>query len=1293
MRERSKTAVALALVAMGVVAIGSLIALADRDAISARDILAATGVKGGLIVHLGSGDGKLTAALRANDSYLVHGLDPDPRNIERARQHLRSLGLYGKVSVEQWDQERLPYADNLVNLVVWEKPGKVSTSEVRRVLAPNGVAYINLGDRWTKTVKPRPTEIDEWTHYLHDASNNAVAQDSVVGPPRHMQWVGSPRWSRHHDRMASMSALVSTGGRIFYILDEGPTASIQLPPQWMLIARDAFNGTILWKRPISSWHPYLYPFKSGPAYLPRRLVAVGDRVYVTLGLEAPLTALDAATGKTIRTYRGTRATEEVIASEGVLFLLVNEMPVDWREFKPLVNNIGEEKSRVARDWPWDEKPRRIMAVRADSGKALWEQESPVVPLTLAADERRVVFHDGEKIVCLDRRNGEAMWRSEPVSRRPSIVTGFGPTLVLYEDVVLFSGGDRRQAGLSAETGQILWTADHPPSGHNSPEDLLVVDGLAWSGAIANTRNSGVFQGLDIHTGEVKSEFAPDVETYWFHHRCYRSKATENYLLPSRTGIEFVDPRAKHWEIHHWVRGGCIYGIMPCNGLVYAPMHDCACYPEAKLYGFNALAPESASLQVPREVPDGERLERGPAYGARVSGPSAAAAQDDWPTYRHDAVRSGFTKTSVPPRLKPAWRADLGGQLSTAVIAGGRVFVASVDMHTVQALDASSGDVLWSYTTGGRVDSPPTVHEGRVLFGSADGWVYCLRASDGALMWRVRAAPVERRIVAFEQLESAWPVHGSVLVQDGALYCVAGRSMFLDGGLRLLRLDPATGRKLSETVLDDRDPETGENLQVHVKILNMPVALPDVLSSDGRHLYMKSQVFDLQGVRQEVAPHSGNAAEQGSVQAGETAHLFAPMGFLDGSWFHRAYWVFGRSFAGGHSGYHQAGRFAPAGRILAVDDSSVYGYGRLPQYLRWTTPLEHQLFATSREIPPSGTTPTASGGSLVQIAKSESLSPVGKPVSVEAWVNAEKGDGVVLARGGPSHGYALVLRGGQPRFVIRADEKVSSVSAREKAVGKWVHLAGVLTAEKKLRLYVNGELAGSAEAHGLITSEPAQAMEIGADDGGAVGTYSSPFGFSGVIDEVRVYHGALTAVDVAQHYSTPRQAGAQTASLVLHISFDNGDAKDESGNGNDGEAVGVEMVDGRVGRAMKFSGSRARGVPTVIEHRWAQATPFYVRAMVLAGDTLFIAGPPDLIDEEEVFTSHGERETAAKLREQAAALEGRKGALLWAVSAADGAKLAEYDLEAPPVWDGMAAANGRLYLSTVDGEVLCMAAER
>ena len=77
-------------------------------------------------------------------------------------------------------------------MIVSEDLGDISMDEVMRVLCPKGVAYIKKGDKWEKTIKPRPENIDEWTHYLHDATNNAVANDSAVGPPYHIQWVCDP---------------------------------------------------------------------------------------------------------------------------------------------------------------------------------------------------------------------------------------------------------------------------------------------------------------------------------------------------------------------------------------------------------------------------------------------------------------------------------------------------------------------------------------------------------------------------------------------------------------------------------------------------------------------------------------------------------------------------------------------------------------------------------------------------------------------------------------------------------------------------------------------------------------------------------------------------------------------------------------------------------------------------------------------------------------------------------------------------------------------------------------------
>jgi outer membrane protein assembly factor BamB len=1270
----------------------------------AQEILDSSGVKGGLIVHIGCGDGKLTAALRANDSYLVQGLDTKKQNVEKAREYIHTLNLYGRVSIDQLKGRRLPYINNLVNLVVSESLGAAAESEVMRILCPNGVAYIKRGGRWIKKVKSRPKELDDWTHYLHDASNNAVSHDTVVAPPSRMQWIGSPRYARHHDRMSSVSAAVTSGGRVFYIIDEAPRASILVPPEWSLIARDAFNGTILWKRMIPSWHTHLWPLKSGPAQLPRRLVAVGERVYATLGIDAPLTVLDAATGETIRTYEDTAGTEEVILSEDVLFLLVNKQAE-----KPEFANM-KKISQGYKGVFWNKQPRQIMAISAGSGEVLWTAESRVLPVTLAADGRCVFFHDSRSVVCLDRKTGDELWSSEPVDWAGEILSFYAPILVVYKGVVLFSGGETAglQTGswyisgrdtmtaLSAKNGEVLWTAYHPPSGYRSPEDLLVANGLVWTGETTSGRAEGVFTGRDPFTGVVKSEFEPDVELYWFHHRCYRGKATDNYLLMSRTGTEFIDVRKEKWIPHHWVRGACLYGVMPGNGMIYNPPHPCACYLESKLYGFNAVAPALSGPRIPKRVEKAARLEKGPAFDRNIS---TRSGEDQWPTYRHDEARSGSTNRAVPAALKRAWRVDIGEKLTSPVVAEGKVFAASVHAHTIYAVDADSGRRLWQYTAGGRVDSPPTIYQGRVLFGSADGYVYCVAARDGVLVWRFRAAPMDQRLMSFEQLESVWPVHGSVLIQNGVLYCLAGRSMFLDDGLHFWRLDPKTGEVLSHQVFNDLERETGKDIQSYVSWLNMPVAMPDILSSDGRLVYMRSQPFNLDGTRLPLkAMPAGADADRGAppaTQDGTQAHVFSPTGFLDDSGWHRTYWMYGSNFVSGWCGYYLAGKAAPAGKILVFDDSKVYGFGRKPQYYRWTTPIEHQLFAADKSMPEllsrrTGPSTANTGPSLIRVEKSNSLNPSGKPLTVEAWINSEQSNGTVLAHGGSNHGYALYLQNGQPRFIVRANGNLSSVRSKSKAVGQWVHLAGVLTGDKELRIYINGRLSASAKASGLLTANPAEAMEIANDEGSKVGDYGDPFGFKGLIDEVRIYHRALSEAEIKKHASARRRAAIDKPGLVLCYSFDKGNAADTSGNNNNGKIEGAAVTKGKIGRAFRFTGrASASASGFMVRHNWAQDVPLFARGMVLAGGTLFVAGPPDLLDEQEAFRRIGDPEIMQNLEVQSSCYKGEKGAILIAVSAADGKILTQYDLENPPVFDGLIAAGSRLYMATTNGHVLCM----
>jgi hypothetical protein len=93
-------------------------------------------------------------------------------------------------------------------------------------------------------------------------------------------------------------------------------------------------------------------------------------------------------------------------------------------------------------------------------------------------------------------------------------------------------------------------------------------------------------------------------------------------------------------------------------------------------------------------------------------------------------------------------------------------------------------------------------------------------------------------------------------------------------------------------------------------------------------------------------------------------------------------------------------------------------------------------------------------------------------------------------------------------------------------------------------------------------------------------------------------------------------------------------------------------------------------------RWAVPIPLTGKALAKAGDVLFVAGTPVAFPESDL----------------AKAYEGRMGGVLWAASTADGRKLAEYKLDAPPVWDSLAAANGCLFLCTTDGRVHCFAGE-
>ncbi len=701
---------------------------------SPDSILKTTRTTGGLVVHLGCGDGSRTAGFLANDSFRVQGLDADWSNVGKARERVLAKGLYERATIDKLTGERLPYVDNLVNLLIAEKPGPISREEMLRVIAPDGSLFIREGDGWKTVSKPRPLEMDEWTHFLHGPDNNPVAHDSLVGPPDTIQWMAGPKFSRAHEQQASFSSAVTSGGRMFYILDETPRVDIRLPSKWVLVARDAFNGVLLWKRDMGNWVDQYRRFRSGPANLPFRLVAAADKVFATLDFEGPVHALDAATGKDIRVIAGSEKTKQILYREGFLTLLADE-------------EVGQMDKIDAARRRGEFMPHhcRLMNVYADDGKTAWKNDIDELVFPCVALKNGLLFGQTPgRVFAIDYETGKQKWSSEFKVELPiqpgKIATGEmqweEPTLVVGKDAV-YVADFKKVLAYSIEDGKPLWQGSSS-NGYNSPADLFLIDNLVWMSG------KGKRNGLDPATGEAKTAI-PNYKGY-MHPRCYRNKATDQFIMLGDPGVQIIDIKTGEIWDNHWIRGTCQYGVMPANGLLYVPPDSCACNMKTKLNGLFALASSARARSGKPKPQAGPVLEKGPIFQAfrKAQRDAEPAAKDDWPTFRGSVGRNGMTSASLPAEPATAWRTEVGGKLSAMVVADGRLFVAATERHTIHALDANSGKELWHYTVGGRVDSPPTVHGDGVYFGSADGWVYALRASDGKLAWRFRAGPEERR---------------------------------------------------------------------------------------------------------------------------------------------------------------------------------------------------------------------------------------------------------------------------------------------------------------------------------------------------------------------------------------------------------------------------------------------------------------------------------------------------------------------------------------------------------------------
>lgn len=876
----------------------------------------------GFYVCLGAVGVEDVIGLSCGGRNLVHCLLPDERAVQPLRAQLCAAGA-PRVRVDALAGDELPYVDMLVNALLvedfatWRTAGG-TLQELLRVMAPQGNVFLGKADGVSNAEveacggagirreggilrfrKIRPVGMDEWTHFEHDAGRTSVSSDTLAGVPRGIRWAAGPAWTTYPAFSAPAAVFVSGGGRNFYWITTGTKKRWQ----GRLTCRDAFNGLPLWQKDLPA------PPDAGV------MLAEGDAVFLRVGAE--VVRLSAVTGEETARFAVPAGMRNLLCSEGKLVC-----------FAP-----GE----------------RISVHRGADGEMLWEK-------TFEGDEDywhsgdRVLAGDGRlymlsrnapdgplHLACLDLSSGAEVWRVDPgdALAADGADTTWLHLVACADGYLLAANGSRRlkfdaqygQKGkavnyaFSCRDGRLFGKFVFDATGHGGfATSLYYLDGLVWS----KTREAWI--GWDPLTGVEKRRSRAPATT-----RCYPDHVVGNRILSGK--MDFVDIESGETFVFVATRSACGTGFFPANGTVYTFPTRCFCFPMIR--GYLGLAPASALNDAPGEASE---VVRGPAFGARAGETDG----DAWPTYRGNAARGGAARTVLPVTLQPQWEAPCGEPVSAPVVASGRVYACLPESGRVIALDVRTGAPVWIVNCGGAVNTPPTWTGGLLVFGTASGWVHCVTAAEGRLVWKYRAAPADRMTVVDGQVESVWPVHGSVLVSDGRVYFASGRHTFMDGGVFLHAVDLETGAPLWTTRATTADGSS----------------LVDIPCTDGETVYFSGSM--------QVDPGTGNFRAKGSGMA-----LWAPMGItvdntsfavrggadnIRGQWLYADRTATGRLNARLSPGANYVSAKGAAGNQLVFDGARVFGFYQDPSQPKSTLSGRNGEQRWSTDLPPWSTRP-------------------------------------------------------------------------------------------------------------------------------------------------------------------------------------------------------------------------------------------------------------------------------------------------------------------------------------------------
>jgi arylsulfatase len=136
-----------------------------------------------------------------------------------------------------------------------------------------------------------------------------------------------------------------------------------------------------------------------------------------------------------------------------------------------------------------------------------------------------------------------------------------------------------------------------------------------------------------------------------------------------------------------------------------------------------------------------------------------------------------------------------------------------------------------------------------------------------------------------------------------------------------------------------------------------------------------------------------------------------------------------------------------------------------------------------------------------LARGKAPRSANKPLSIAVTISESSPNGVLIAQGGSANGYSLYVKNNKLTFAIRRRNQLATVVATEVLPPAPLNITATLSSKGAVVLTANKKQIGTGKVDGPMVSQPADGLQVGRDENGAVGDYEAPFAFIGKIDRV------------------------------------------------------------------------------------------------------------------------------------------------------------------------------------------------